>query len=44
MNRDHSIVFEIAPKDCILDAFVDYESYFISSKKFLPTVLDVMVI
>ena len=24
--------------------FVDYESYFISSKKFLPTVLDVMVI
>ena len=24
MNRDHSIVFEIAPKDCISCSFVDY--------------------
>ena len=31
--------FEIAPKYCILDFFVDYEGYSISSKRFLPTVL-----
>ena len=24
-NRDHSIIFEIAPKNFILDSFVDYE-------------------
>ena len=24
-NRDHSVVFEIIPKYCILDPFVDYE-------------------
>ena len=23
MNRDHSVIFEIAPKYCILDSFVD---------------------
>ena len=23
MNRDHSVVFETAPKYCILDSFVD---------------------
>ena len=44
MNQDHSVVFEIAPKYCISDSFVDYEGYFISSKGFLPTVVDVMVI
>ena len=44
MNRDHSVVFEIAPKYCILDSFVDYEAYSISSKGFLPTVVDIMVI
>ena len=44
MNRDHSVVFEIAPKNCILDSFVDYEDYSISSKGFLPTVVDIMVI
>ena len=27
MNRDHSIIFEIAHKNCILDSFVDYEGY-----------------
>ena len=43
-NRDHSVVFEIAPKYCISDAFVDYEGYSISSKGFLPTVVDIMVI
>ena len=40
MNRDHSVIFEIAPKYCILDPFVDYEGYSISSKGFLPTVVD----
>ena len=25
MNRDHSVVFEIASKYCILDSFVDYD-------------------
>ena len=43
MNRDHSVIFEIASKYCISDSFVDYEYYFISSKWFLPTV-DIMVI
>ena len=27
MNRDHSIVFEIASKYCILDSFFDYEGF-----------------
>ena len=44
MNRENSVVLEIAPKYCILDTFVDYEDYSISSKGFLPTVVDVMVI
>ena len=44
MNRDHSIVFEIASKYCILNSFVDYDGYSISSKGFLPTVVDIMVI
>ena len=43
-NRDHSVVFEIAPKYCISDSFVDYDGYSISSKGFLPTVVDIMVI
>ena len=32
------MIYEIAPKYYILDTFVDYESYSISSKGFLPTV------
>ena len=44
MNRDHSVVFEIAPKYCILDSFVDCDGYSISSKGFLPTIVDIMVI
>ena len=44
MNRDHSVIFEIAPKYCILDSLVDYEGYSISSKGFLPTIIDIMVI
>ena len=37
-----SVVFEIAPQYCILDFFVDRESYSISSKGFLPTVVGIM--
>ena len=44
MNRDHSVVFEIASKYCILNSFVDYDGYSISSKGFLPTAVDIMVI
>ena len=43
-NRDHSVVFEIASKYCISDSSVDYDGYSISSKGFLPTVVDIMVI
>ena len=43
-NRDHSVVFETASKYYISDSLVDYESYSISSKGFLPTVVDIMVI
>ena len=38
-NRDHSIIFEIAFKYCILDSFVDRDGYSISSEGFLPTVV-----
>ena len=41
-NRDHSVVFEIAPKYCILNSFVDHDGYSISSEGFLPTVVDIM--
>ena len=44
MNRDHSVGFEIASKNCILDCFVDHDGYSISSKVFLPAVVDRMVI
>ena len=43
-NRDHSVIFENASKYCISDSFVDYDDYSISSKGFLPTVVDRMVI
>ena len=39
MNIDHSVIFEITSKYCILDSFVDYAGYSISSKGFLPTVV-----
>ena len=42
-NRDHSVVFEIASKYCILDSFVDYDGYAIFPKEFLPTVVDIKV-
>ena len=37
------IVFEISSTYCISDSFVDYDGYSISSKGFLPTVVDIMV-
>ena len=43
MNRDHSVVFEIASKYCISDSLVDHEGYSISSEGFLPAVVDIMV-
>ena len=43
-NRDHSVIFEIASKYSISDSFVDHDGYFISSKGFLPIVVDIMVI
>ena len=42
-NRDHSVIFQIAPKSYILDSFVDCEGYSISSKAFLSMVIDIMV-
>ena len=44
MDRDHSVIFETAPKYCTSDPFVDYEGYSISSKGCLPTGVDIMVI
>ena len=43
-NRDHSVIFEIASKYCISGSFVDHDGYSISSKGFLPAVVDIMVI
>ena len=44
MNRDHSVIFEIVSKYCISNSFVDRDGYSISSKGFLATVVDIMVI
>ena len=44
MNRDLFVTFETASKYCILDSLVDYDGYSISSKEFLPRVVDIMVI
>ena len=43
-ERDHSVILVIASKSCILDSFVDYDGYYLSSEGFLPAVVDVMVI
>ena len=43
-NRDHSVVFEIVSKYCILESFVDHDGYSISSEEFLSAVVDIMVI
>ena len=42
-NRDHSVVLEIASKYCISYSFDDHDSYSISFKGSLPTVVDIMV-
>ena len=44
MNRDHSVIFEIALKHYVSNSFVNYEDYSISSEGFLPTVVNIMVI
>ena len=43
-NRDHSVIFETASKYCILDSFVDYDGYSVSSKGFLPTIVYIIII
>ena len=43
-SRDHSVIFETAPKYCTLDSFVDDEVYSIFPKGFLSTIVDIMVI
>ena len=43
-NRDHSVISQNASKYCISDSFVDHDGYSISSKGFLPAVVDIMVI
>ena len=43
-NRDRSVFFEIASKYCISDSFVDHNGCSISSKGFLPAIVDIMVI
>ena len=43
-NRDHSVIFETASKYWISDSSVDSDGYSISSKGFLPTVVDIRVI
>ena len=36
------VVFEIASKYCISDSFIDYDGYSITSKGFLPAVVDIL--
>ena len=43
MYRNH-VIFEATLKYCISDSFVYYEGYSISSKGFLSTVVDIVVI
>ena len=40
----HSAFFETEINYCISDSFLDYEGYSISSKGFLPTIVDTMLI
>ena len=44
MNRDHSVIFEIASKYYISDSFVDHDGYSISSKGFLPAVVGIIMV
>ena len=43
MNRDHSVIFETAPKSAFR-TLVDCEGYSISFEEFLPILVDIMVI
>ena len=43
-ERDHSVIFKVVSKYCILDSFVDNEGYSISSMGFLPTIVVIMVV
>ena len=43
-DRNHSVIYQIAPKYCISDSSVDSVGYSSSSKGFLPPVVDIMVI
>ena len=43
-NRDHSVIFEIAPKYCISYSSVDYEGYSIYSKGFFSIVIGIMIL
>ena len=40
MNRDHFVISEVPHKYCILDSPIIYEGYSMSSKGFLPVVVD----
>ena len=42
MRKDYYIIFEIASKYCISDSFVGYNGYSISSKGFLPAVVQML--
>ena len=42
-KRNHSVIFEIASKYCVSDSLVDCDVYSISSKGFLATVVDTVV-
>ena len=42
MNRVHFVTFETVSKNCISNSSVDYDGHSISSKGFLPTVVDIM--
>ena len=43
MNQDHSVIFEVASKYCILDSFVDNVGNSISPKGFLSAVIDINI-
>ena len=43
-QTESTVIFEIAPKYCILDSSVDYDGYSISSKGFLSTVVDIVMV
>ena len=43
-HRSGIVIFEIAPKHTFSESLADYDGYSISSKGFLPTVVEVMII